>query len=157
MSPFGGGVCESYVKGLFLLRCVSRSWRDLIDDTPSFWVVLTSTVSCHFNQTTITRSGDTPLIVHVGRPPIPVIATSSDLDAGRASLERFAEFVGPTRDRWKVVWVEEIPPPTVWACLNSPAPMLQTIRLQIASEGMPATFDLLGGETHHIRRLYLNQ
>ncbi|KAG8954803.1 hypothetical protein FRC00_005703 [Tulasnella sp. 408] len=141
------GSCKAYMEILFSLRLVSRTWRDILDNTPSVWVVLTSTVPLSVNHMSITRSGRAPLIIHFG-----------DLDGSSIQPQEFTELVGPVRDRWKEVCVDEDAALTVWKYLNSPAPMLETVRLHTNRRfGMPSeSLELLGGETHNIRHLDLH-
>lgn len=133
-------ICRIYLKRLYFLRLVSRTWRDILDDTPSFWIVITSTVPHTVNQTSIARSGDAPLTVYLGY----------------RALEGFTELVLPTRHRWKVVWTDEHYKSKFWEYLTSPAPMIETVHLERRSATSDG-FNLLGGETHNIRNLDLHK
>ncbi|KAG9041321.1 hypothetical protein FS837_012420, partial [Tulasnella sp. UAMH 9824] len=142
---------EMYLKNLSLLRLVSRRWRDLVDDTPSLWPVLCSTIPRMVNQTSITRSGEAPVIVYFG---------SSHITFGRGHSDEhpdgFTELVGSIRDRWKVVWVRMRAAPDAWEYLNSPAPMIEAVHLKWSYPYRPLNLELLGGETHNIRYLDLD-
>ncbi|KAG9041320.1 hypothetical protein FS837_012419 [Tulasnella sp. UAMH 9824] len=141
------GACKEYIESLFSLRLVSRTWRDILDDTPSVWVVLTSTVPLSVNHTNITRSGGAPLIIHFG-----------DLGDSFVQPEEFAKLVGPIRDRWKEVCVDEGARTAALKCLTSPTPMLETVRLHtyLRSGAISQPLELLGGETRNIRHLDLH-
>ncbi|KAG9041319.1 hypothetical protein FS837_012418 [Tulasnella sp. UAMH 9824] len=143
------------MKSLFSLRLVSKTWRDIVDGTPSFWVVLTSTVPVNVNLTTLTRSGGAPLIVHFGPSPIPAWNHLYDTSV---QPDEFTDLVVPLRDRWKVVCVDGDAVPTVGKYLTSPAPMLETVRLHTTPvSGVPrVALQLLGGETLNIQQLYLH-
>ncbi|KAG8954802.1 hypothetical protein FRC00_005702, partial [Tulasnella sp. 408] len=140
------GTCKLYMESLYSLRLVSRTWRDILDSTPSVWVVLTSTFPLTVNQASITRSSGAPLTIHFG-----------DMNDSSVQPDEFIELVGPIRDRWKVVCVDEDAVPTVWNYLTSPAPLLETVRLRTRPmSGAPRQgLELLGGETHSIRQLHL--
>ncbi|KAG8947673.1 hypothetical protein FRC00_008994 [Tulasnella sp. 408] len=146
MSLEWNGPCKLYMKSLFSLRRVSRTWRDILDNTPSVWVVLTSTVPLSVNHASITCSGNAPLTIHFG-----------DLNGSSIQPDEFIELVGPIRDRWKEVCVDVFSAPTIWNYLASPAPMLETVRLHtLRGSGVPSQgLELLGGETRNIRQLNL--
>ncbi|KAG9048296.1 hypothetical protein FS837_000295 [Tulasnella sp. UAMH 9824] len=78
----------------------------------------------------------------------------SDRRTGRVSLDWFTKLVSPTRDRWKVVWLDDGFASFAWEKLTSPAPMIETVRLR-PGRGMPTSLKLLGGATHNIRHLDL--
>lgn len=145
------GACKQYMQAVYSLRLVSNTWKDLLDNTPSFWVVLTSTVPYIVNTTSIARSRNAPLTVHFGRFST---AAMSDLSAGHLSPDWFTTLVGPTRDRWKVVWLQDGFRSFIWKHITSPAPMIETVCLRPGS-GYPTSLNLLGGATHNIRYLEL--
>ncbi|KAG9024858.1 hypothetical protein FS837_005158 [Tulasnella sp. UAMH 9824] len=146
-------ICKCYMKNLSLLRLVSRTWRDLLNDTPTFWTILSSTVPRIVNQTSITRSGEAPVIVHFGRSPTMILGGQGGSDE---YPDGFTELVGSIRDRWKVVYVQELAARVVWEYLNSPASMIETVHLHVRYSSRPVTLDLLGGEIHNIRYLNLH-
>lgn len=141
------GTCRSYLKGLSALRLVARSWRDLLDLTASFWVVISSTVPWHVNHKSITRSGDALIMIHFGR------FSSTDLseEGGYRSLARFLQLLALTRHRWRMIWVDDYSPKAASAHLAVPASLIETVHLH----GYGGPVHLLGGKTHNIRHLDL--
>ncbi|KAG8942550.1 hypothetical protein FRC04_003621 [Tulasnella sp. 424] len=138
------------MKGLCRLRLVSTSWRDLLDATASFWVVISSTIPWPVNHTSIARSCGAPLIVHASRDsPLYRLQDCSQ------PLEGFLQLLGHTRDRWKIVWLDKYSPNIVPQYLASAAPLIETIHLGGTSPGRPIAIHLLGGETHNVRHLDL--
>ncbi|KAG8939286.1 hypothetical protein FRC04_006726 [Tulasnella sp. 424] len=148
------GTCRSYMMDLCTLRLVSTSWRELLDTTASFWVVISSTFPWSVNDTNITRSCNAPLIVHFDTDP-PLYRSPTDTWHNQA-LERFLKLLGHTKDRWRVVWLERYSPDTVPQYLASAAAVIETVRLS-DTYGSPS-FHLLGGEfeTQKIQHLDLN-
>ncbi|KAG9024859.1 hypothetical protein FS837_005159, partial [Tulasnella sp. UAMH 9824] len=119
-------VFEMYLKAIRLLRLVSSTWRDLVDDAPSLWAVLSSTVPRRVNQTSITRSGEAPVTVYFGRSSSSAFFRRD----GDKHPDGFTELAGSIHDRWKVVWVAVLAEKDVWEYLDSPAPMIETVHLR---------------------------
>ncbi|KAG9041239.1 hypothetical protein FS837_012527 [Tulasnella sp. UAMH 9824] len=121
--------CNPYMAALFSLRCVSTSWRDLIDGTPPFWALISSTWSSKVITMALHRSGACPLIIHHLPPDLPEDAVEVEIAFGR----EFYQLVNPHRSRW-IAGIIALPLELASEFFDSPLPRLQVFKLTLTDE-----------------------
>ncbi|KAG8897767.1 hypothetical protein FRC00_003811 [Tulasnella sp. 408] len=126
---------SAYMAALYDLRLVSSLWRDTIDGSPSFWVLVSSGWSRKAVATAVARSGTCPLIIHISPGMI------SNERAYTASTKEFLRAVNPHRQRWAAAIVA-LPLEGLLKFFDTPIPRLDTLRLFLTDgSGRIETFD----------------
>lgn len=119
--------CQPYVTALYSRRCVSAHWRDVIDNTASFWTLVSSSLPKEVITTTLSRSAACPLIVHHLPYELP-----KDKDIISFSRE-FLALVHPYRSRWIGV-VLSSPVQLMSEFFGAPVPRLDTLKLSVTGD-----------------------
>lgn len=115
---------SAYMAALHDLRLVSSWWRDTIDGTPSFWVLVSLGWSRKAIAAAVARSGTCPLIVHLSPSRVP-----NERD-DTASAQEFLRAVDPHRQRWAAAIVA-LPLDALLDFFDTPIPRLDTLRLSL--------------------------
>lgn len=149
--------CQPYMAALFGLRYVSTLWRDLIDGTPSFWMIVSSTWSPKAIKMVLRRSGTCPLAVH----HILYNDAHNGGDADEVTPSRtFLQLVNPHRSRWTSVIIE-LPRELVAEFFDTPLPRLDTLKISLTDEEdavqpvIPLTPDMIDG-LYSLEHVYFN-
>ncbi|KAG8901961.1 hypothetical protein FRC01_009703, partial [Tulasnella sp. 417] len=116
--------CRPYITELYNLRHVSPFWRDTIDGTPSFWMLVSSDWPQEFIHTALSRSGAGPLIVH----HIPSVLTRHSEIISNS--KDFLRLIDPFRPRW-VAAVFRLPAQLLPEFTDTPIPRLDTLKLSL--------------------------
>lgn len=138
---------RSYMRMLDIMRFVTRHWRAVIDETPSFWTTVVCTFPPHVNKSSILRSLDLPLFVICEYPELPQEVSPS--------AEEFLEAVAYTRPRWSAIYLGLYNPQTMSRYIREPAPLLQTIIVEWTTDQIAEPMELLGGATTNLRHVDL--
>ncbi|KIO27488.1 hypothetical protein M407DRAFT_23301 [Tulasnella calospora MUT 4182] len=110
--------CIPYITKLYELRRVSSTWRDVIDGTPSLWMLVSSSWPREVVEAALSRSAASPLIVH----HIPPTRDDNSTASG------FIRLVNPHRLRW-VAAVFALPRQILPEIMDAPTPRLGTLKL----------------------------
>ncbi|KAG8899236.1 hypothetical protein FRC01_010614, partial [Tulasnella sp. 417] len=116
--------CRPYITELYNLRHVSTFWRDTIDGTPSFWMLVSSSWPQEFIHNALSRSGAGPLIVH----HIPSVLTRQSENISNS--RDFLRLIDPFRSRW-VAAVFRLPAQLLTEFIDTPIPRLDTLKLSL--------------------------
>ncbi|KAG9041240.1 hypothetical protein FS837_012528, partial [Tulasnella sp. UAMH 9824] len=118
---------SAYMAAVHDLRLVSSLWRDIIDGTPSFWILVSSGWSRKAIATAVARSGTRPLIIQLSPGRIP------NERGDTASTKEFLEAVDPHRHRWTAAMVA-LPVEAFLEFFDTPIPRLDTLRLSLTDD-----------------------
>ncbi|KAG9043448.1 hypothetical protein FS837_009516 [Tulasnella sp. UAMH 9824] len=136
------GVCRSYVMGLYALRRVSASWRDLVDGTPNLWFIVSSTTPIDIIAVCLSRSKACPILIHYENDgEWGDYGDSEDSEAQEAMKERtsflqFSRLTIPHRHRWAILWLKAASS-LVFDQLKETVPLLHTVKLDSAGKTAP--------------------
>ncbi|KAG8910382.1 hypothetical protein FRC01_006366, partial [Tulasnella sp. 417] len=139
---------RSYMKTLCRMHSVTKRWQVVIEGTPSFWTLLSSTFPSHVNKTNILRSSELPLMV---------LYQGSEIgdETEYLSAAEFLKHIASTCLRWSTVALDFYDPTTMSDYLGAPLPLLRevVVRSSRYRNRIAEPQKLLGGETTNLRVL----
>ncbi|KAG9041809.1 hypothetical protein FS837_011704 [Tulasnella sp. UAMH 9824] len=139
--------CTDYMRSLYKLRLVSRTWKEFVDSTPGLWALVSWEFPDHLNISNMVKSRNEPLVVGCSR--------RTKWGEEPVSCLRFLQLVEPARHRWQVVWLDYVLPEGLSSYFADPAPMVEAIHLRYTLDSPHhEAFPLFGHHVSNIR--YVN-
>lgn len=138
---------------LYGLRLVSKSWKELVENTPTLWTYVTATdYPIPVIRDCLRRSKNYPLRITIFHFPI--------LHDSPEALTPYLQLLQPHSSRWRslscTVWGELDPDNEhVRNFLESPAPILQSISASFNTQPLVPTINLAGGQAQNLKHLDL--
>ncbi|KIO30668.1 hypothetical protein M407DRAFT_222843 [Tulasnella calospora MUT 4182] len=136
---------------IYTVRLVSRSWKELIEETPWFWFHLSIIYPAQVIQDSLRRSKDHPLRIHVSQAPGETTEVYED----------FLRLVQTQSHRWlslELVMIDDLlPEELAMSILSSPAPGLQSLTAVFPAGQFTQNpvVDLMSGTAHQLKGLHL--
>lgn len=129
---------------------VCKRWTFIIDNTPSFWTIVSSEVPRHINSAALLRSSGHPLRIYY--------RDRSRLDRSNSTYRRdsqLLELMVPIRPLWKSLNILSKSTVSLRAWLPHPAPNVEkiTFHAPLLMAPSPDPLLLLGGNTKNVREV----
>ncbi|KAG8956317.1 hypothetical protein FRC04_004397 [Tulasnella sp. 424] len=138
---------------LYSLRLVSKSWKELVENTPTLWTYIKATdYPIPVIRDCLRRSKNYPLRITILHFPM--------FDDPPKVLIQYLQLLQPHSSRWKsmscTVWDEPGPDDEyVRNFLESPAPILQSIYANFSTPPLVPTINLADGQAKNLKHLDL--
>ncbi|KAG8924223.1 hypothetical protein FRC01_011782 [Tulasnella sp. 417] len=142
---------QSDVAEIYRLRMVSKSWKELVEDTPTLWTHISTAYRTVVVQDCLRWSKNHLLRIRV----FPAFVASAE-----ALIERL-QLLQPHSHRWKTLYYSQAGPDVeiihIRNFLESPAPMLQSVHVNLGAFPLGVEVNLAGGKAEGLKHLTLQE